>query len=129
MTWALRRARSLLYGWLVFVGFWVLVGVVRLLAAPGPIWLRIDRTRAYAPTQLTVDVHVVPEDEDRTIWLRAESEAEESRSEIPLFDGAQSRRTYHWVWTVRTPGDYVISARVGNVAHVRAESILRMTIP
>lgn len=124
-----RQAKRLCYGGGVFFAVWAAVSMVRLLAAPGPLWLRVDRTKAYAPTQLIVDVHVVPEDDDRFIWLAAESEDEVSRSEIPLFDGARSRRTYHWVWPVRRPGDYVITARVGHGALVRAEATTRMLIP
>lgn len=103
--------------------------VVQLVASPGPLWLQVSYKTGFAPKKVTVDIHVVPIDTDRTIWLYVyEDGLEATSSEIPL-EGAQSRRTHHWVWEAKWPGLYTVVAMVGNNIARRAAASERINIP
>lgn len=112
-------------GLLLFVA--CLIGVVPVassvarLAAPGPIWLHTTYKAGFAPQKILVDIHIEPVESDRTVWLFVyESGIESTTSEIPLTEGAQSRRTHHFVFEAKWPGVYTIVAQIGHGSTARA---------
>lgn len=120
-----RQVRRLLYGYAVFMGVWAAVGVVRLLASPGPLTITATPQVGFAPLAVTLDVHLEPEAEDRTIWLLSDPYID--RSDIPL-EGAGSARTHHRVWRVTEPGEYTVLAAVGNGIGIRASARTRFSV-
>lgn len=101
-----------------------------LLASKGPLWLHISSKAGFAPLKVLVDIHVTPLETDRTIWLSVyESGVEATTSEIPLTDGTESRRTHHWVWEAKWPGEYTIVAQVGHGNSIRASASERLNVP
>lgn len=121
----LRQVRRLAYGVAVFLGVWAAVSVVRVLASPGPLTIRATPAVGFAPLAVTLDLHLIPEADDRTIWITSEPPID--RSDIPL-DGAASRRTHHRVWRVTEPGDYLVFAQVGNGMGIRASAQTRISV-
>jgi hypothetical protein len=124
-AWLQRQVWRLAYGALVYISVWALVGVVRLLASPGPLTLRVTPMVGFAPLAITLDVHVIPEPEDRTIWLTSDPYI--SGSDIQL-DGAKSTRTHHRVWRVTEPGEYAVRAEVGHGQWSRASALVRINV-
>lgn len=120
-----RQARRLIYGFVVFLVAWGLAGVVRLLASPGPLTIRVTPQIGFAPLALMVDLHLIPEAEDRVIWLTSDPYI--TGSEIPL-QGMQSSRTHHRVWRVSEPGKYMVRAEVGHGLWKRAYAVARVEV-
>jgi hypothetical protein len=122
MRWLIRHARRLLYGWVVWMA---IIWVVRVLAAPGQLTMRVTPRVGLAPLSITLDVHLVPEPDDRMIWLTSDPYI--SGSEIEL-DGQHSLRTHHRVWQVTEPGEYTVLAEVGHGRMRRASAMARISV-
>lgn len=119
--------RKYLYAFGLYAVAWGGWQVVLLVAAPAPITVRATPMVGFAPLAVTIDVHVIPEPEDRTIWVTSEPFPGIGQTEIPL-EGANGARVHHRVWKIAEPGEYTIRVEVGNTMKRRAYATTRLDV-
>ena len=101
-----------------------LLGLVLLStsAAPPALQLRIRPQVALAPSDVYIEIRLVPIATDRTLSVSAES-VNFSRASAWTLDGEHAPRLFSFWWKQLEAGEYIVVAAVGDAAgHWRAQA-------
>jgi hypothetical protein len=98
----------------------VLLSLAGSIGASAPLSMAVSPAQSVAPTNLTIRVHVIPDDGNRALAVVAESDEYYRSSQIPL-DGAEAPRTISFEFRNIPGGDYDVKGTlIDNVGKERA---------
>lgn len=127
MAWVRAQLRRLFYGAVVFLIVGMLLGVVRLLAAPSAIRLKSTPSSAFAGSVFRFEIRLTPDASDRWITLAFDPTDIVGDSAWTIA-GASALPIYQMSRRLTEPGTYHAVAAVGHQQTVRASSVITLVV-